>query len=765
MSVMVMGLGGYLTTVTAQAATSAGPFYTAADALANAPQGTPMSGYFSFAKNSSVSTNSASVVSADSPVDGLTNSAVQITPNSQQKTGAVWSTKESFNLYKDETASMWIFASGAEGATPGDGMAFVLQNAGDTNQFSSSGESLGVWGVDPKSTTESTAALANTAIPRSWALEFDTYKNNTTPVSTLFSPWNVDDGAPSSFELGSAYQRVDTSGPIGVSVPIGGAHIASNYPGEPSTYQALGPIRGYSTSKLNIGDYYYYGMTHLGFIPVGTSLADYKWHHVTLNYQAPTAAGGNGTMTYSYDDKNPQTGLSQTAAATRTVPIDLGKFDLASGQKSIRWGFTGSTGTSSENNIVLFDQIPGQTKTTAASTMTYEKDGQQVAVAGGDSIPGGSNVTLNYQASRISGDADWEGVNAEVKVPDHVALDGTAKVTYDNGDTRNVTISKQSDGYAKVKLAQDDSDAGLTLSGTQAVKISVGGKTVNPSSGSTYSSGSDLTSYFEGSNAVSTTATPAFTITYADIPILSVKLDQTMYRINPGEDTVVTGSITTTDGSTLKNSNLSLEPAFFVPGNTTSGYLVTPFTLSDSNPASKFTYTFASNTLYAATGPGVYTLKLDVRDSSTSQLIHATPITIIIGDVDFGSNSGDLTFASELSGTEKLVQRADPDWSFNINDTVKQGTNWKLYAKASALTTEAGTPLDGQLTYVDGDGEHDLSPTADTLIMDHQSAGNGEPVDVAKSWTTDSGILLKLHSGAVKGDYKGKIDWTLKDAP
>lgn len=760
MSVVVMGLGGYLTTVTAQAATSAGPFYTAADALANAPQGTPMSGYFSFAKNSSVSTNSASVVSADSPVDGLTNSAVQITPNSQQKTGAVWSTKESFNLYKDETASMWIFASGAKGATPGDGMAFVLQNAGDTNQFSSSGESLGVWGVDPKSQKESTSVLASTAIAKSWALEFDTYRNNTEP-STI---WNLDDGEPSSFDLDDVAYTSDN----GNALPISGAHIASNYPGEASTYIAKGPKAGYKPSNgiLNsVGTYYYYEMKHFGYIYTPSTLSDYKWHHVTLNYQAPTAAGGNGSMTYSYDDKNPQTGLSQTAAATRTVPIDLGKFDLASGQKSIRWGFTGSTGTSSENNIVLFDQIPGQTKTTAASTMTYEKDGQQVAVAAGDSIPGGSNVTLNYQASRVSGDADWEGVNAEVKVPDHVTLDGTAKVTYDNGDTRNVTISKQSDGYAKVKLAQDDSDAGLTLSGTQAVKISVGGKTVNPSRGSTYSSGSDLTSYFEGSNAVSTTATPAFTITYADIPILSVKLDRTTYRINPGEDTVVTGSITTTDGSTLKNSNISLEPAFFVPGNTTSSYLVTPFTLSDSNPASKFTYTFASNTLYAATGPGVYTLNLDVRDPSTSQLIHATPITIIIGDVDFGSNSGDLTFASELSGTEKLVQRADPDWSFNINDTVKQGTNWELYAKASALTTEAGTPLDGQLTYVDGDGEHDLSPTADTLIMAHQSAGNGEPVDIAKSWTTDSGILLKLHSGAVKGDYKGKIDWTLKDAP
>lgn len=763
MAVAVIGAGAG--TRVAMAAPKSGPFYTSTMALANAPQGTPMDSYFTFPTNSTVKSNSAKVVSATSPVSGLTNNAVQITPNATSQTGAVWSTNESFNLYKNQTASMWIFVSGAKQKTPGDGMAFVLQNAGDTNQFSDNGEALGVWGVDPKSTTASSDTVASTAIAKSWALEFDTYKNDFQPTTLLpisAISWNLDDSAPSSFELGNAYQSVSTSGTGTQATTISGAHIASNYPGDAGTYQVKGPNYGRKSgdSLAFPSKYYYYGMNHLGYIPTGSNLADNEWHHITLNYQAPTATGGNGTMTYSYNDKNPQTGVAQTASDTRTVPLDLSKFKLASGQTNIRWGFTGSTGEVSESNLVVFDQIPGQTKTTASANMTYEKDGKQVTVNNNDQIPGAANIALNYTAQRQSGDADWKDVNAEIKVPDNINLNGTAKITYSTGATRTATVTKQSDGYVQVNLAQADGDSGLTLRDQQAVKVTLNGKTRNPTSG-TISSGSDLTSYFKGTNAVSTVASPAFTVVHSDVPALNLVPDQSIVHVNLGEDPIVTGKVVSSDGSALVNNNLTLR-SWLV--NAENGNTLLPdVKLSDDNPASGFKLPIPA--VSKGLKPGKYTLTLEAMDTS-SNLATAT-ITIIIGHVAFGETSGDLNFTAPLTGNEQTVQRADSDWSFNIDDSLTAGSDWKLYAKATTLAskTTPGTTLDGQLIYSDGTDEQPLSTTVNTLITDHKSDGTTMPFNVASDWNRNSGILLKVNGGAHIGQYQGTITWTLSNTP
>lgn len=731
-----------------------GPFYTSTTALANAPQGTPLSGYFTFPSTTNDKTNAAQVVAATSPVSGLTNDAVQITSNSPSQTGAVWSTKASFDLQRDQTASMWIFASGALNKTPGDGMAFVLQN-GDTNQFSDNGEALGVWGVDPESKTSNPAALANTAIPNSWALEFDTYKNDFEPTTSVLNPrsWNLDEADPSSFDLGT------TSG-SGTQATISGPHIAANYPGEAGTYQAMGPKYGYKAGDgiFSAKMYYYYGMTHLGYISTPNNLADNAWHHITLNYQAPTTTGGDGTMTYAYDDKDPATGLAKTATATRSVPINLSKFNLSSGQSAVRWGFTGSTGELSETNLVIFDQIPGQTKTTATTAMTYMKDGQPVTVNNGDTIPGGADVTLNYTAQRQSGDADWQGLNAELQAPNNLNLADTATVSYADGTTRKVTIAKQTDGYIRVNLAKDGSDTGLSLANQDAVKIAITGKSRNPTSG-TLSSGTGLTNYFKGSNAVSTVASPIFTITHADIDAFSLVPDSQTVHVNLGAVPRVTGKVVSGDGSALDNSNLTLR------GWTTNAagvnYKFPDMKLSDANPASGFTFDVSSTVL--TTTPGRYKLHLEVTDSAGN--LSVTDMTIIVGDLTFGETSGDLNYQAPLTGNTQVIQRADPDWTFEINDSLAKDSGWKLYAQATALTstTTPGATLDGQLIFQNGGIEQPLS-TTDTLITTHQSDGTTTPVDIARDWNQDSGILLKVNGGARVGSYQGEVIWTLSNA-
>lgn len=759
----VAGLGLWSGTDTANAAPGAGPFTSASSALANAPQGTPMSNYFTIAQKNTagnaVSNNTASVVTATSPVAGMSNNAVRITTDEQNKIGAIWSTKESFDLSKNQVASMWIFASNSKPTTPtdksgdpGDGMAFVLQNAGNTDQFSGAGESLGVWGIDPKTTKSNTQALADTAIPNSWALEFDTHTNNTVPSGIS----NINNVNPSAFDLGDAYKIVNADGTgAGSNIFYGAQHLASNYPGQSGSYDALGTFK---VGGIFINSsYYYYGLTHLGCMGVGNSLANGTWHHVTMDYTAPTTAGANGSMTYTYDDKNPQTGEPQKSSYNpMTVPIDLTAFNLSGDQTKIRWGFTGSTGDSTESNMVIFDQIPGETKTNATADMTYEKDGNNVAVAtdGSTQIPGGSKVTLNYTAQRQSGDADWEGLNAELKIPDYITPGGTAKITYADGSTRNATVTKQNDGYAILNLADDGSDKGLTLASTDAVKVSIGGQAQNPANGATYSSGTDLTSYFKGTNAVSTATTPDFSITHADIPMIKLSMDQSKIYVNPGQDAVITGKVTPLNGYTL--TNLFLNPYWTAEGETFN-HLMPAVTLSNYNQDKGFSFTFPSSKL----GLGTYTLFTNAN--SSGNLSEIIPITIVVGNVAFGSNSGDLTYSSAISGSKQIIERTDPNWSFNINDTEAKGTEWTLSAKASALTSDTdSSTLDGQLVYSsDGKNFQPLSPTVGTTITNHKSSGTGTPFNIASEWKDNTGILLQLNGGAIEGHYHGQVDWTL----
>ena len=110
----------------------------------------------------------------------------------------------------------------------------------------------------------------------------------------------------------------------------------------------------------------YVVMQHQGTIQNNSYglLSNGKWHHVTLNWDATAK-----TMTYDYDDKNPSTGNAQTPVGTKTVAIDTTKID-PNNTGYVRWGFTGSTGTNWENNLVVFEQVPGVVNSSACLLYT-----------------------------------------------------------------------------------------------------------------------------------------------------------------------------------------------------------------------------------------------------------------------------------------------------------------------------------------------------------------------------------------------------------
>lgn len=736
-----------------------------ADAITSAPQGLKVSQTF-LNKPSTLGstgvTNSAAYTEVAQSNQRLPMSVIQISSlGNHNAGGAVWSQTPTFDLYKNQKFSMWVYASGDIAGSPGEGLAFVLQN-NNNNQFSGTGESLGVWGADPKSTTGGPDTIAGTAIQKSWALEFDTEANQTDPTekwnasSGLLTSWNLADNEPSDFDSGegTGYGNGDGHTP---NESVKGEHISSGYPGEASTYEA-NTGEGKNGIAIFPREYYYYTQNHFGLIrdSTGSLIADQNWHHITLNYTAPSSGSTIGTMMYSYDDVNPQTGATVSSNKYVSESLDTSKLGTSSANGKVYWGITGSTGQSwnsdssndgTQNSDVVLEHIPGEADGAATAQLTDETSG--AVVKSGDKINGGDKVKLTYTATQTSSGVDWKDINAQLHIPQGIKITSGTFSPQDGGTAQDLNMS---DLTGTVSAGQTLNENIGTLSAqNKTAKITLTGYVQNDRAYST----TDTTSDFVGDGTMASATIEGFST--ATIP-LSMELDQSKYNFNHGQPVVVTGKV---DGATA-NSNIKIRVSWIPEGSITQiGEGVT--TLSDQNPASGFKLPVTKLSEQPA---GNYTLRLYALDVGNGNLTGDLDVPVVIGTVGFGDSSGDLVYNAAISGGPQTVPRDDANWKFDINDTETAGTPWKLTARASALmsTTVPASKLDGELVYSNGVGEP-VSLATDTVITDHQSDGSDQPVNIADGWQSDTGILLKLNGGAAVGDYKGTVTWELSNVP
>lgn len=230
---------------------------------------------------------------------------VQVTPDSQNKKGAIWSEEQyKIDLTHNFTSLMYVNL-GDKKAQSGDGMAFVMMNDPDKvkNWQQVTGGALGVW-RNPFSWVKD-----NSAIAKSFAVEFDTYHNGN-----------------------------DFDGLLPNDGPDRG-HVAYNFPGQDSAYQRL-PSRLYALNHLQLqkpqnGDY----------------LSNGTWHPFRVKWDSLKKQ-----LTYQFDDYAPV-----------TVAIDPA---TVFGTNQVYWGVTGSTGDYSELNQVVFSEIPGLNSIDSPVTMT-----------------------------------------------------------------------------------------------------------------------------------------------------------------------------------------------------------------------------------------------------------------------------------------------------------------------------------------------------------------------------------------------------------
>lgn len=491
------------------------------DAIKVAPHGITLNGIFQPGNGAGVSSASKTVnLTSGNAITTDANTAVKsvvtITDDKNQK-AAIWSTNDnSFDLNKDATASMWVYL-GNGGTAAGDGMALVLQNdpKGTAAISTGSGETLGVWANDilaesifgNTSGYSDVSKLIKTGIQNSWALEFDTHNNN--------------GNASTGTNAGNAFDTtVDKSN-----------HIASGYPADSSNYT----MRGNNWYEiLTKHTAYFYNQNHLGLINYGKDLSNGLWHHVTLKY----AAGNNttGSMTYTIDDKNPQTNV-MTTGKSATVSIDKAKFNSSG---AVRWGFTGSTGASYETNLVMFEQVPGLVNATATQTVT-DLTQKNKDITNDGLVQSGDSLNFVTNLKYLGGKQDWKEISASLKIPNNVTLK-TGTIDYSGAatDSETIDLTKMSNGEI-VKAFKNN----LSSSKYSSAKVTFTG-TANKVATDTVVNSAQ--SEFTGPNAVVQSNTANFTIGGTRTLTLSGISDVT---VNEGNPAIISGTVISSLGGTF----------------------------------------------------------------------------------------------------------------------------------------------------------------------------------------------------------------------
>lgn len=650
--------------------------------------------------------------------------AIRMTYFKSEK-AAIWSNVAGGNyvdIRKKQTLSLWVYFGPKKHKTLGDGfgdgMAFVLQNSpagvkafSNKNSVIGGGETLGVWGIDNDGSVKDPAKIASTAIQNSWALEFDTNSNN-----------SVDPGAANSFDVGNSSQQ----------------HIAYGYPGYSGTYTAVNPFLSSQT---------YFKMNHQGFNPV--TFNDGQWHHLTLTWNPLTFK-----ITYMFNDKNPDgsKGTNPVVSTSNKVEADsFGGHDSMPDNK-LRWGFTSTTGDSYEANLIAFESIPSSVEADIDSDIEDTTQNKTIKTDSTDkSVNSNDNLNINYNLNYDSGKDKWDGIEANLTLPD--------KITYTNGDSNQVIGKVTYDDGSADELIYASELSGNTVKHTLAkglftttptnAKITIYGKANNVNSDTAIDS---VRSNFRSEVLIQDADTPDFTIKKSK-PI-NLSIDQSNITVKSSEDTNITGKVAYTDGSTVTNADVNVHA-------TLNGTAMDTFPLSQNStasgqlnltiPSAKLTQEKNTLTIYVEDKNG------NVSTSSTVLITKSGGLNLKVDDYSFG--------AINQATSSMLVPRSGL-WNIIVNDSREDDIKspWYLSVTTSGLYN-GSNPFKGNVIYRNSNGvENIISNEKSAMIASgHKTQSGNQSTNVGQSWNDAEGIMLRTSGFNTQGLYSGKMNWTLSD--
>lgn len=740
---------------------------TATQLLPTAPKGIAVNSYFT---TGNIAGNAATL--GDTSF-GAGKAVILTSANNQ--VGAIWTTDAAkMNLNEDQTASMWMYFGDNRGTVGGDGMAFVMQNdpaganaiAKKGDGTPSTGQTLGVWGTDARTDTAKpidTDAMAKLAIQNSWAVEFDTQANknasldNTKSALTTLKAGNV-----SVFDQG-----------------ISGPHIASNFPGKGSSYQSnlgatetttSGWFPNYVTTTSN---YTYATLIHKNMLREGNTTKSFSfldngnWRHVTMRWNSST-----DEMTYTYDDEEPQAGDEnpETGHPTYTsgpIKIDPQK-DLGVGSDGlVRWGFTSSTGTRTEPNMVVFDQVPGLVNGKAAATLTDASQSDKVIDQDTDTVNDGDRMSLNFNLKYTSGRESWKDIVAKLNLPTNIRFKN-AKIKYANGDTDTISDLKTDDptGQSLSKSLENlntkkDGDTAPNAS----ADITLNGVASSGDADQTTVKGTS--SSFEGSNAMMNASVSGFIVKKATGAMtmaltgdhISADGLQGSQSLTAAKDVTITGQIKYLIGKAT-NNNITLHPQM-------NGINLPTTTLNNDDPAGQFSYTIPASSLISGLADGNQ-LEMYATDNNGVNSGNDVKYTITLkeGSLDLIVNpkaTFNVDHPQNLTGSA-VSYPADSSWNVQVSDTLGTGDKWTLTATADPIISRLRGTLDGDLVYAGANGEQSLTQGS-AVIDTHTTDSDNDQVNVTGGWNSKNGVLLKANAGAIQGSYMSTVHWSLNNTP
>jgi len=743
-------------------------------ALATAPKGLKWSddtftkADFSKANPKIKKANSMEIVSPTNK--NKDNTSIIKMTNGTYQVGAAWGNKNNdnyFDIDHEQTVSMWLYFGvksyylkdkdgnpikddyGNEqlSTTPGDGMAFVIQNSdlgenaiaisadGSGNIRPVDGQSLGVWGADWDKSSKDSSKIASTAIQKSWALEFDTYVNNIVRENQI-------SGEGVSF---------DKTLPGGKSTQ----HISANFPALTTTY-----------IRQDVGRIHYFTMHHdpNSFNGVD-NLVDSKWHHVTIKWTPAPQDSQIGNMAYYYNDKDPNTGkkLDDPIQAVN-IPVDISNFKSdTSDTKELRWGFTGSTGKFMENNLLIFESIPSFVDAEATPKIYDDTNNGEEVTSKSSNINPNDDIRYTYSLNYKGWTKKWNNINATMEVPDHVHFT-SGTITYPDSPTnrkpRQLPASIFKDKTAKElsyqlpeRLDSSSRKAIIELKG-KTDKIVTSPTTVNSAHAS-----------FEGDNLITDTDATKFNI-QPRLLILESSSPNPI-KINKNADVVIPAKVTYINGNDYSN----LKVVQTLNGKTSYPNI-------KIQPDGTFKLTINHDNLKKISELSFYVTDNIKTNNSDRKISNTISRDIRIGGtVEFASLPSTASFSKVHSLSNSTNEPNIPNyqiihrlgnWQVQVADTRSKGSAWTVQVNATDLVKDNNSKqkLNGHLFFKDINGN--ISTLANNIvsIANYKKDSNDEKtVDITQKWTPKTGILLSVDKFNNSGKYKGIIHWTLLDTP
>lgn len=747
-------------------------------------------------------TNSAQIL--DTSGNNSINGNIIALASGKNTYGSIWSNDKTFDINKEQTISAWLYFGSGDGSQDvnSEGIAFVLQN--DDKGIAALGaglEGLGVYGYDASQftivsgTAASQSYIQKTAIQNSIALEFDSDNNSfytpTAPINNdgLTVPPSISqivNGAYFSLDgydtqLGTSATSLTSSGfSDKVKYGAGGAygHIALTYPSFANSYKKIDSLSS-AYSPWTEG----YVLAHDGAqqaqLTDGTDEYGnpFQWHHVTIKWIPASSGSTKATLEYSYNDKNIDysdntSTKSDIKELTSSIPVDTSKLNSSDGK--VRWGFTAANGASSNvaSKLVALDSAPDLLYADADSDIVDTTLGNKKITESStdNTVADGDSLKLNYELNYISGNEDWKDIAAKIKIPDDTTVtpdsDGNvATITYSDGTTENISSSELSNSTIQHTLAKTIGTTASAAGKTATITINATAK--NKTSSNINVAKSVAT--FIGSNEISTTNSPAFTILAN--PSYSLKLSNT-------------------------NSSNELNLLYKLDNATLN--LPTELTYSDNH-----SFEDSTNILYQITAGGKeFTVGASASGTSYDQTIDLKSLmdddtfwniftedstqTVTIKAIDQANGlvSNTLTYKVITKPNKTLSMTVSNNLAFqNINagDTTKylhRKTNFKLSVTSLrepwllSVSTKGlylnGRTLNKNLALVyrkDSNSTYSTLSSTPTLIDQNTTSYETSNTDnISDDWNKNTGLLLKQLGANTAGQYTGTLSWSVTDA-